>query len=442
MSAGFAITVGVALTVSTTSLAIAAPTINSDYPSWADVQAAKASQAATQVEITKLAGLLTTLSDQVDVAGKDAAVKAELYNQARDALSAATAKTAKLKAQADAAKSTAAKSAKRAAALISQLARTGGGDISLGVLLGSKENTDQLLASLGTASRLSQSTEGILQQAQFDKNSATSLAASAAVAQKKRVALAADAKTANDSAQQAAATANATLARTQATSSTMYAQLASLKGTTAAVEAQFQAGVEASKAVVTPPRPAGGSNAPGGSSSSSGSGGSSSSSGSSGSGSPSGTGSSSGGSGSSGGSSTPVVDPSPPAPVAGAVTGAITYAKAQLGKPYQLGGAGPDVWDCSGLTLRSYQSVGVYIGSHSSTNQYTTMRAAGKLVALSQVQAGDLLFYTGDGGAVMYHVAMAIGGGQMIEAPELGSPVRIVTIRYGDLWPYAGRPTA
>jgi hypothetical protein len=120
VSAGFVITVGVALAVSTTSLAVAAPTISSDYPSWADVQAAKASQAATQAEITKLAGLLTTLSDQVDAAGKDAAVKAELDNQARDALSAATAKTAKLTAQADAAKATAAKSAKRAAALIAQ----------------------------------------------------------------------------------------------------------------------------------------------------------------------------------------------------------------------------------------------------------------------------------------------------------------------------------
>jgi cell wall-associated NlpC family hydrolase len=62
-------------------------------------------------------------------------------------------------------------------------------------------------------------------------------------------------------------------------------------------------------------------------------------------------------------------------------------------------------------------------------------------VNLSQALPGDLLFYTEDGGAVMYHVAMVVGGGQMIEAPRPGVPVRITAIRYGDLMPYVGRPT-
>ena len=390
-SAGIAVVTGIALSISSSSLAIAAP---ADYPSWGDVQAAKASQAAKQAEITKLQGLLGTLQKQADALGKIAEQRGEQLNQANVALASATTKTAKLQSQADVAQAKAQKSAKRASALIAQLARTGGGDISMGVLFGTSKQTDQLLSTLGTASRLSESSTEILKQAQFDKNSAGSLAASAAAAEKKRKSLAADAQTANVAAQKASADATAQLAQQEAASNTMYAQLASLKNTTASVEQQYQLGVaeEARQnAVKNPP-------------------------------------------------SAPIINPNPPAPVAGSVAGAIAFAKAQLGKPYALGGAGPTYWDCSGLTLRSYQAVGVYIGTHSATNQYNTLRAADKLVNLSQLLPGDLLFYT-DGGGDMYHVAMAVGGGQMIEAPRPGVPVRIVGIRYGDLMPYAGRPT-
>jgi cell wall-associated NlpC family hydrolase len=125
------------------------------------------------------------------------------------------------------------------------------------------------------------------------------------------------------------------------------------------------------------------------------------------------------------------------------VAQAIAYARAQLGEAYQLGGAGPDVWDCSGLTKMSYASAGVYIGTHSATNQYSTMAAQGRLVSLGSIVAGDLLFYSNGGstGGSKYHVTMYIGGGLMIEAPRPGVPVRIVAVRYGDLVPYAGRPT-
>ena len=390
-SAGIAIVAGIALSISSSSLAIAAPL---DYPSWGDVQAAKASQAAKQAEITKIQGLLGTLQQQADALGKIAEQKGEQLNQANVALSAATIKTAKLQSQADVAQAKADKSAKRASGLIAQLARTGGGNMSLGVLFGTSTQTDQLLSTLGSASRLGESSAEILKKAKFDKNSAASLTAAAAAAEKKRTALASDAKTANEVAVKASTDATAQLAQQQAASQTMYAQLASLKNTTASVEQQYQLGVaeEARQnAVKTAP-------------------------------------------------SAPIINQNPSAPVAGAVAGVIAYAKAQLGKPYALGGAGPYYFDCSGLTLRSYQSVGVYIGTHSATNQYNTLRAAGRLVNLSQVLPGDLLFYT-DGGGDMYHVAMALGGGQMIEAPRPGVPVRIVGIRYGDLMPYVGRPT-
>ena len=114
-----------------------------------------------------------------------------------------------------------------------------------------------------------------------------------------------------------------------------------------------------------------------------------------------------------------------------------------FGEAYLLGGMGPSSWDCSGLTKASYASVGVYIGTHSASNQYSTMAGAGRLVNISQLQAGDLLFYSSGGSttASKYHTALYLGGGLMIEAPRPGVGVRIVTIRYGDLVPYAGRPT-
>lgn len=394
VASALSIAAGLALVVSSGTVAVAAPGARTvDYPSWGDVQKAKANQAAKQAEVTKIQGILNQLSAQADALGKVAEQKAELSNQANLALEAATQKTEKLQAQADAADAKAAKSSRRASAIIAQLAQTGGGNLSLSVLFGSAKNTDELLSALGTVSRLSQSSEDILKQAQFDKNTASALTASAAAAEQKRKTLAADAQTASDAAKTASDAALAQLAEQQAAAKVMYAQLASLKNTTAAVEQQYQLGVEEEarqNAVKTPP-------------------------------------------------SAPIINPNPPAPVAGAVAGAIAFAEAQLGKPYAFGGAGPDSWDCSGLTMMSYRAVGVYVGAHLVSSQYNTMAAEGRLVNISQIQAGDLLFYADSGG--FYHETLYIGGGRMIEAPRPGVPVRIASIRYGDLKPYAGRPT-
>ena len=103
---------------------------------------------------------------------------------------------------------------------------------------------------------------------------------------------------------------------------------------------------------------------------------------------------------------------------------------------------GPDAWDCSGLTKASYASVGVYIGTHSASNQYNTMAAAGRLVNISQLQAGDLLFYStgGSTGGSKYHVTIYLGGGQMIEAPRPGVTVRIVPMPLRRPGPVRGTP--
>ena len=119
---------------------------------------------------------------------------------------------------------------------------------------------------------------------------------------------------------------------------------------------------------------------------------------------------------------------------AGSSVGAqvVAYALRQIGKPYVFAAAGPDAFDCSGLTLTAYASAGVSIGIHSATAQYRLAARQGDLVPLSKATPGDLLFYT-DGGGDMYHVTIYAGNGLMIEAPYPGSTVREAPIRTGDL---------
>jgi cell wall-associated NlpC family hydrolase len=123
---------------------------------------------------------------------------------------------------------------------------------------------------------------------------------------------------------------------------------------------------------------------------------------------------------------------------------AIDFAKANLGERYVLGGMGPDVWDCSGITKAAYAAAGVYIGTHSATNQFNTLAAARKLIPLAQAQPGDLMWYSqvSDFNGDKYHVVLYLGGNMMLEAPNPARTVRIVPLRFGELFPYAGRPTA
>lgn len=107
-----------------------------------------------------------------------------------------------------------------------------------------------------------------------------------------------------------------------------------------------------------------------------------------------------------------------PPPSSGAAA-AIEEAKRQLGKPYEWGGSGPDTFDCSGLTSWAWRAGGKSL-PHSSQAQYS----ATSRVAFADIQPGDLLFY----GNPIHHVALYVGDGQMIEAPETGKNVRYASI--------------
>lgn len=116
---------------------------------------------------------------------------------------------------------------------------------------------------------------------------------------------------------------------------------------------------------------------------------------------------------------------------------AVAWAKQQLGLPYGWGAAGPNAFDCSGLTMMAWSSQGVNI-TRTSRSQYQQV----KKIQYSEMRPGDLVFYadnTSDPSTIR-HVAMYIGGGQIIEARRPGVPLSISAMRYTDSMPYAGRP--
>ncbi len=126
----------------------------------------------------------------------------------------------------------------------------------------------------------------------------------------------------------------------------------------------------------------------------------------------------------------------------------IKRAESQLGLPYAWGGGnfyGPTKgirdggvadahgdynkvgFDCSGLMMYAFYGVGFKL-DHYSGYQYT----AGKQVPSSEAKRGDMLFWPG-------HVALYLGDGKMIEAPQSGDVVKISDVRWGGMQPMAVR---
>ena len=142
------------------------------------------------------------------------------------------------------------------------------------------------------------------------------------------------------------------------------------------------------------------------------------------------------GAGGSGSGSTRAPAPYVPIPVAPGGNGAVAAARTQLGVPYVWGGETPGVgFDCSGLVQWAWRQAGVNL-PRTSGAQF----AASTPISVADLEPGDLLFYGPSGSD---HVAMYIGGGMMIEAPETGQLVHITPLRlggYGESFAGAGRP--
>ncbi|MBX4194586.1 C40 family peptidase, partial [Enterococcus lactis] len=110
----------------------------------------------------------------------------------------------------------------------------------------------------------------------------------------------------------------------------------------------------------------------------------------------------------------------------GSVNGAAIVAEAYkyIGTPYVWGGKDPSGFDCSGFTRYVYlQVTGRDIGGWT-----VPQESAGTKISVSQAKAGDLLFWGSPGGT--YHVAIALGGGQYIHAPQPGESVKVGSVQW------------
>ena len=104
--------------------------------------------------------------------------------------------------------------------------------------------------------------------------------------------------------------------------------------------------------------------------------------------------------------------------IAGSAGKAVTFAYNALGVMYAYGEDGPDGYDCSGLTSAAWRAAGKSL-PHNAAAQYS----ATTRISRSQLKPGDLVFYRDLG-----HVAIYVGGGQIIDASRAGQPVKKRTI--------------
>jgi cell wall-associated NlpC family hydrolase len=100
---------------------------------------------------------------------------------------------------------------------------------------------------------------------------------------------------------------------------------------------------------------------------------------------------------------------------------AVEFALAQIGDPYVWAAAGPDSWDCSGLTMAAWAAAGGTL-PHYSAAQYLQTTP----ITEDELRPGDLVFWSGGSGPnAIFHVALYLGNGQVVHAPRPGTSVRI-----------------
>lgn len=456
---------GALLVGSPFSSAIAAPTPTP--PTDQDVQRAQQAVKSASDDVAAMEVRLAQLSAVADDAQVAVAKAGEAYAQALADAQAAQQASDDAAARSHQAATDAETARQNLMAYAREMARSGGSIDAIEAVLSANgfQDVAQRTADLSLLTGKADETVQSFRAAQLVADTLRSRAAAAAtVAAAKQ----ADAQTALQAAQNVQNDANAQVAAAQAERNNLVATLAAAQQTSVQVEqarqdaidqARRQREEDAARAarLAPPPPPTGGtvtevSNGASGSAGSSGTGnggGTTSGGGTSGTGTSGGSGTS--GTGSSGGTSSGSSDGSATGSSGGAYglgTGlsrgsavqgqsAVGYAESQVGKPYVWGGSGPDAYDCSGLTSWAWRQAGVAI-NRTAADQYKQVLK----IAYDTLRPGDLVFWSDDPNDpnAVYHVAMWVGNGQIMEAPRAGVPLRITAMRWANTMPYAGRP--
>lgn len=225
------------------TLAVLAPAVADDYPSWDDVQAARGDQAATESTIARIDVLLSSLEAEAARLGDAAVARTAESAAAQAALERATSDAQSLRSRADAAAESAAQSTARAAQIAVALYRSGGTDLTATLLVA---GDGDLLTRLGRLDQVGGSLTLALQHAETDRNLAAALSAQAQLARAARAAASVTAQQAAAAATAAAQAADAAVASQQSSLDQLFGQLATLKNTTATLEQQYRAGQQSS----------------------------------------------------------------------------------------------------------------------------------------------------------------------------------------------------
>ena len=366
-----------------------------NYPSEQEVIEAQKTVTKKKAMIARIQGIIVDLTvEQVSLERK-ALLKGEKYNQAKDEERIVAAKVDLLQTKVNSAKAEAETAQKQLAQIASQMWRDGAAGTSLNLFLNS-DNAGNLLYKLGAQEKIAQSSDQIYKSAIQRQQYAKSLTDQLKEAEAELAAKSAVAKAALQDAQDAAYELKVKVDEQNALNRTFKAQLVSLERISdSLMQQRIQGLIDEARQ----------NNLPG-----------------------------------------PIDAPSlytVGAPNTDKVETAINFARQQLGERYVLGGMGPNIWDCSGITKKSYEVAGTYIGTHSATNQFYNMAGKRRLIPIKEAVRGDLMWYsyTDDFNGDKYHVVMYLGDGMMLEAPNPNRTVRVVPLRYGDLFRYAGRPT-
>ncbi len=229
--------------------AVAAPAQADQYPSWQDVQNAKANQSAAAAQVTRITSLIAQLKGEVATTQAEAKKRGEELQVAEAKLDAANHRADDLQKQADDSKKKAESASAQAGKLAAQLYRTGGRNLTANLFLSGNGATssspDRLLADLGSMSKLVEQSNKVYADAKSAQNTAKSLSEQAAVAKAEREKLRVAAEEALKAAVAAAKAAQDKLAEQQKQIVIMQAQLAALKDKTAKTVAGYEAGVAA-----------------------------------------------------------------------------------------------------------------------------------------------------------------------------------------------------
>ena len=219
----------------------AAASSAAEYPSWDEVEAAKADVATRQSEAARITAFVDELEAEAGRLGDAAIEAAAVSDTAEAARTAAEARAGTLRAGAEQAVVEADASSAQLGRVGAVLARSGGAEVPLRLLFDPDAGSN-LLIGLSRAAQLTSVYGGVAERAKSAKADAEALSRQANVAEAERVRLASEAAIAADGALRAHRAAEEQVAAQQATLDTLYAQLASLRDRSVELERQFRVG--------------------------------------------------------------------------------------------------------------------------------------------------------------------------------------------------------